>query len=146
MAAPMIMLPMKLWTRVNHGGKTHCRRQNIAWHPSFWLFKPRRLVRKSEKAIEKALGLIENITTLPPIKEYLHDPWRLKKVGQRSQKTKRLASEQAMELHDLIEDRLPDAYDELMGIAQATYDACKAWDEANQKLNAAQAEAAWPGD
>jgi hypothetical protein len=47
-----------------------------------------------------------------------------------------------MELHDLIEDRLPDAYDEIMGIAQATYDACKAWDEANQKLNAALAEAA----
>lgn len=59
-----------------------------------------------------------------------------------SKKTKRLASEQAMELHDLIEDRLPDAYDEIMGIAQATYDACKAWDEATQKLNAAQSEAA----
>ena len=57
-------------------------------------------------------------------------------------KNKRLASEQAMELHDLIEDRLPDAYDEIMGIAQATYDACKAWDEATQKLNAAQSEAA----
>ena len=42
-----------------------------------------------------------------------------------------------MELHDLIEDRLPDAYGELMGIAQATYDACKAWDEANKKFLAA---------
>jgi hypothetical protein len=57
-------------------------------------------------------------------------------------KAKRLASEQAMELHDLIEDRLPDAYNELMGIAQATYDACKVWDEANQKLIAAQSQAA----
>jgi len=66
----------------------------------------------------------------------------IKKLEKEVKKTKRLASEQAMELHDLIEDRLPDAYDELMGIAQATYDACKAWDEANQKLNAAQAEAA----
>ena len=69
-------------------------------------------------------------------------PEELKKLEKDVKKTKRLASEQAMELHDLIEDRLPDAYDEIMGIAQATYDACKAWDEANQKLNAAQAEAA----
>ncbi|MEI6708060.1 MAG: CCE_0567 family metalloprotein [Methylococcales bacterium] len=52
-------------------------------------------------------------------------------------KNKRLASEQAMVLHDLIEDSLPDGYDKLMDIAQATYDACKAWDEANQKLKAA---------
>jgi hypothetical protein len=42
-----------------------------------------------------------------------------------------------MELHDLIEDRLPDAYGEIMGIAQATFDACKAWDEANKKFLAA---------
>jgi hypothetical protein len=32
---------------------------------------------------------------------------------------------------------LPDGYDKLMAIAQATYDACKTWDEANQKLKAA---------
>jgi hypothetical protein len=66
----------------------------------------------------------------------------LKKLEKEVKKTKRLASEQAMELHDLIEDRLPEAYGELMEIAQATYDACKAWDEANRKLIAAQAEAA----
>jgi hypothetical protein len=70
------------------------------------------------------------------------NPEDLKKLEKDVKKTKRLASEQAMELHDLIEDRLPDAYDEIMGIAQATYDACKAWDEATQKLNAAQSEAA----
>ena len=69
-------------------------------------------------------------------------PEDLRKLEKDVKKTKRLASEQAMELHDLIEDRLPDAYGELMGIAEATYNACKAWDEANQKLNAAQAEAA----
>lgn len=55
-------------------------------------------------------------------------------------KNKRLASEKAMELHDLIEDRLPDAYQELMGIAQATYDACKNWAEANQKFLSATAD------
>ena len=66
----------------------------------------------------------------------------IRRLEKEVKKTKRLASEQAMELHDLIEDRLPDAYGELMAIAQATYDACKAWDEANQKLNAALSEAA----
>lgn len=66
----------------------------------------------------------------------------LRKLEKEVKKTKRLASEQAMELHDLIEDRLPDAYGELMAIAEATYEACKAWDEASQKLLAALAEAA----
>ncbi|MEQ1530349.1 MAG: CCE_0567 family metalloprotein [Methylococcales bacterium] len=66
----------------------------------------------------------------------------LKKLEKDVKKTKRMASEAAMELHDLIEDRLPDAYGELMGIAQATYDACKAWDEANQKFLAASSAAA----
>jgi hypothetical protein len=64
----------------------------------------------------------------------------LKKLEKDVKKNKRLASEQAMELHDLIEDKLPEAYDEIMGIAEATYDACKAWDEANKKLIAALAE------
>ena len=66
----------------------------------------------------------------------------LKSLEKEVKKTKRLASEQAMELHDLIEDKLPDGYKELMGIAEATYQACLAWDEANQKLTAALAEAA----
>lgn len=66
----------------------------------------------------------------------------LKKLEKDVKKTKRLASEAAMELHDLIEDRLPDAYGELMSIAQNTYDACKAWDEANQKFLAASSETA----
>lgn len=61
-------------------------------------------------------------------------PEELRKLEKTVKKTKRLASEQAMELHDLIEDRLPGAYKELMAIAQATFDACQAWDEANQAL------------
>jgi hypothetical protein len=64
----------------------------------------------------------------------------LKTLEKEVKKTKRLASEQAMALHDLIEDRLPDAYAELMAIAQATYDACKVWDEANKKWLAANKE------
>jgi len=61
----------------------------------------------------------------------------LKKLEKDVKKAKRLAGEAAMELHDLIEDKLPDAYGQLMATAQATYDACKAWDEANQKFLAA---------
>lgn len=61
----------------------------------------------------------------------------VKQLEKEVKKTKRLAGEAAMMLHDLIEDRLPDAYQELMGTAQATYDACKAWDEANKKWRAA---------
>lgn len=66
----------------------------------------------------------------------------LKKLEKEVRKTKRLAGETAMVLHDLIEDRLPDAYGELMATAQATYEACKAWDEANKKLQAATGAAA----
>ncbi len=63
----------------------------------------------------------------------------LKELEKDVKKAKRLANEQASVLHDLIEDSLPDGYDKLMAIAQATYDACKAWDEANQKLKNAGA-------
>lgn len=61
----------------------------------------------------------------------------IKALEKEVKKTKRMANEAASVLHDLIEDRLPDAYGELMGVAQTTYDACKAWDEANKKLQAA---------
>lgn len=61
----------------------------------------------------------------------------LKKLEKQVKKNKRLAGEAAMELHDLIEDRLPEAYGELMAVAENTYQACKAWDEANQALLAA---------
>jgi hypothetical protein len=64
----------------------------------------------------------------------------LKALEKEVKKTKRLAGEAAMELHDLIEDRLPGAYRELMETAQRTYEACKAWDEANQKFLAANGQ------
>ena len=47
---------------------------------------------------------------------------------------KRIASEWAAQLHDLVEERLPAAYDEIPTISQSTYDACKAWAEANARL------------
>ena len=63
----------------------------------------------------------------------------LKTLEKAVKKAKRIASERASELHDLVEDRLPAAYDEIPAIAQATYDACRAWAEANAKLQAASA-------
>ncbi|MEW5769486.1 MAG: CCE_0567 family metalloprotein [Pseudomonadota bacterium] len=63
----------------------------------------------------------------------------LKDLDKEVKKLKRVASEWASQLHDLVEDRLPAGYHEIPGIAQSTYDACKAWADANAKLNAAQA-------
>lgn len=53
-------------------------------------------------------------------------------------KLKRIASEWASQMHDLVEDRLPAAYQEIPGIAQSTFDACKAWADATARLSAAQ--------
>ncbi len=65
----------------------------------------------------------------------------LKALEKAVKKAKRIASERASELHDLVEDRLPAAYEEIPIIAQTTYDACQAWAEATAKLKAAQATA-----
>ncbi|PJC71267.1 MAG: hypothetical protein CO017_00930 [Zetaproteobacteria bacterium CG_4_8_14_3_um_filter_59_5] len=58
----------------------------------------------------------------------------LKALQKDMRKKKRIASEWASQLHDLVEDRLPAGYQEIPAIAQATFDACKAWEEANNKL------------
>ena len=64
----------------------------------------------------------------------------LKSLDKEVKKLKRIASEWASQLHDLVEDKLPAGYREIPGIAQSTYDACQAWAEANAKLSAAQKE------
>jgi hypothetical protein len=66
----------------------------------------------------------------------------LKALEKAVKKAKRIASERASELHDLVEDRLPAAYEDIPAVAQATYDACQAWAEATAKLKAAEAAAA----
>lgn len=68
-------------------------------------------------------------------------PEELKALQKEVKKAKRIATEHASALHDLVEDKLPAGYEELPGIAQATYDACVAWAEANAKLEAAEAAA-----
>jgi len=53
-------------------------------------------------------------------------------------KAKRVAGDWASKMHDLVEDRLPAAYQEIPELAQATWDACRAWAEANAKLQQAK--------
>ena len=67
-------------------------------------------------------------------------PDELKALQKAEKKAKRIASEKASELHDLVEDRLPAAYQDLPAIAEACYQACEEWAVAKQK--AAEAEAA----
>ena len=64
----------------------------------------------------------------------------LKALQKDMRKKKRIASEWASQLHDLVEDRLPAAYEEIPAIAQSTFDACKAWEAANKKLMEAEAQ------
>lgn len=62
----------------------------------------------------------------------------LKDLDKEVRKLKRIASEWAGRLHDLVEDRLPAGWQELPEISQGTLDACQAWAEANARLQAAQ--------
>ncbi len=62
----------------------------------------------------------------------------VKELDREVKKLKRIASEQAARLHDLVEDRLPAGWQELPEISQATLAACQAWAAANARLQAAQ--------
>ena len=62
----------------------------------------------------------------------------LKALDKEVKKLKRISSEWASQLHDLVEDKLPAGYKDIPAIAQSTYDACQAWAEANAKLIEAQ--------
>jgi len=65
----------------------------------------------------------------------------LKALDKDVKRLKRISSEWASQLHDLVEDKLPAGYEQIPVIAQSTYDACQAWAVANAKLAAAQKEA-----
>jgi len=47
-------------------------------------------------------------------------------------------SQKASALHDLIEDRLPVDYTEIPSYADATFQACKVWDDLNKQLQVAK--------
>ena len=61
----------------------------------------------------------------------------LKEIERDIKRLKRVAAEFAAQMHDLVEERLPADYEEIPRIAQATYDACRAWAEASSRLVAA---------
>jgi hypothetical protein len=58
----------------------------------------------------------------------------LKELDREVKKLKRIAGEWASKMHDLVEERLPAAYEEIPGLAQSTFDACRAWADANSRL------------
>ena len=62
----------------------------------------------------------------------------LQMLDKEVKKRKRIAGEWAAQLHDLVEERLPAGYQEIPAIAQSTFDACKAWADAAQRLTASQ--------
>ena len=68
-------------------------------------------------------------------------PEELQAMQKAARKAKRIAAEKAGELHDLVEDRLPAAYEEIPAIAQQTYDACKAWADAEAACRSAESGA-----
>ncbi|WP_319529234.1 CCE_0567 family metalloprotein [uncultured Cohaesibacter sp.] len=70
------------------------------------------------------------------------DEAELKALTKAAKKAKRIASEKAMELHDLVEDRLPAGYEDLPALAEETYAACEAWAAAEANLKQAEVKGA----
>ena len=61
----------------------------------------------------------------------------LKDLKKEVNQKKRIASEWASQIHDLVEDRLLTGYGELPDLARQTVEACEAWAEAKAKLDQA---------
>jgi hypothetical protein len=62
---------------------------------------------------------------------------QLKQLDKEVRRTKRIATEWASQLHDLVEDKLPAGYEELPQIAKSTFDACVAWRRATDAFEQA---------
>ena len=63
---------------------------------------------------------------------------QVKDLEKEVKRLKRVAGEWAGQMHDLVEERLPAAYEEIPALAQSTFDACRAWAEANNRLTILQ--------
>lgn len=63
----------------------------------------------------------------------------LKALQKEVSQKKRIASEWASQVHDLVEDRLLSGYEELPELAQRTRQACLEWAEAKARLDQASA-------
>ncbi|MFM2478616.1 CCE_0567 family metalloprotein [Celerinatantimonas sp. MCCC 1A17872] len=72
------------------------------------------------------------------------DELELKTLRKSVRRAKRIASEHAAKLHDLVEDRLPSDYQDIPQLAEDCYGACQTWAHLNAQLNAAEAEAEVP--
>ena len=66
----------------------------------------------------------------------------LKALQKSVRKKKRIATELASKVHDIVEDGLWTEYDTLVAVSQQTYEACVAWKEASIELEQAEAAAA----
>ena len=65
-------------------------------------------------------------------------PEELKALKKQVSKAKRIATEKAGELHDLVEDSLPAGFEALPAMADECYAACQAWAKANAEYQAAE--------
>ncbi|QBG48268.1 hypothetical protein EGM51_13015 [Verrucomicrobia bacterium S94] len=62
----------------------------------------------------------------------------IKKLEKEAAKLKFIAGNKASELHDLVEDRLWSDFEEIPAVAEAVYNACRAWKDKFDEVNAAQ--------
>jgi len=62
----------------------------------------------------------------------------LKKLSKEVKKRKRIATEWAAQVHDLVEERLLEDYSSLGELAENTVAACEAWRDAKARLAAAE--------
>lgn len=63
----------------------------------------------------------------------------LKVLRKQVSRAKRIATEKASELHDLVEDSLPAGFEKLPAMADECYIACQAWEKASAEYQAAAA-------
>jgi len=61
----------------------------------------------------------------------------LKALEKDVKKKKRIATEWAGQMHDLVEERLPAAFEEIPELAESTFNACKEWKDATERLKQA---------
>jgi len=65
----------------------------------------------------------------------------LKAMRKQVSRAKRIATEKASELHDLVEDSLPAGFERLPAMAEECYAACEAWSIINKEYQAAESAA-----
>ncbi len=66
------------------------------------------------------------------------DAEEIKYLEKEVSKARFALSQKAGQLHDLVEDRLPNSFEEIPILADETYQACKQWDILNKQLTEAQ--------